>query len=240
VAPLGRLELTDCTGWFATVLPLPRSLAPGQPPPGWEVPPGDTETAAVILGGFDCARLSLGRFERPVRIVYDAHGHLAAPRPCFGTASPPPTVLGLNSLWVSDPEVAAELRSYGMPAYATNITEAVAADAGAARLRTWAWGDPLAPSTLTFSEGGALRATTRSLRLVWLHGEGLGMLELEQSHTSPSPTTGWPAHGSAQPPMLLSTLPEGRFAGQALWHPTLAATGQVTLYKDLLCAQPEA
>lgn len=217
-------------------LPLPPVAAPGQAPPGWD--PG-AEPAVVYMEGHACNRLAAGPLERPLRLVLDAHNRAEVPAGCHAD-SDNAQLFVLHALWTDDAEAAGYLaRTFGLPARPTPIAPETQALGAAGRLHTWTWGDPQAPSTLRVEDPDLPWSLQRHLRLFWLHGDGLGMLDLDYTfHDSPH---AWrPAQGTLAPPMLLGGTAGGALLGTAGWLPSFAVTGTFTFYRDRACAEPEA
>ncbi|HUR63962.1 MAG TPA: hypothetical protein VM241_05730 [Candidatus Thermoplasmatota archaeon] len=227
------LELTGCTGWHGDTPSLPSPLVPGKAPPGWE--PDPANPASVVMDGYACSRLSVGPFERPVRIVLDSHTNVNFPPSCNPKGGSTPMAV-LGTLWVNDTAVARYLnQTYGLPARASPITDEVQA-VGPARAHRWTWGTGHA-SALNVTEDGTGFVSYATERIFWERGGGVSVLDLALQHDAPP--VQHPAVGTAQPPMLLAGGPGGAFLLTTSWYPAIALTGSLTLYHDRACSEPE-
>lgn len=226
------LELTDCVGW--TVLAPAALGAGGSPvPAGWE---SADPMHSVRLEGVECQRVAAGPFERgPVRFVYDAHDRAAPPQACLPDDGSFEAFGVLGTLWIDDAALASFLAdTYGMPTRAVPVLEQ--AQAGSVPVRGWSWGG----SSAEVADVGGFDLDDTVLKLFWPRGDaGLGMLTVTPTGRD-APLAALPAQGQARAPMLLSTMPEGRFAGAGAWWTMHAAHGTFLLFRDTLCALPEA
>lgn len=231
------LHLSNCTGFQASTWPIPAALSPARPPQGWEGEP----THALFLLGFECGRLALGPFERPVRLLVEAHTDAVVPAGCARGARTQDLVL--HAAWLDDAEVAAFLaQAYGLPAAAAAF-EAGTVGQGGALLRTWRWAAPgHASSDLRVPDAGSQLPDFWANRLLWPRGEGLGTLTLSFDRTRASagdlqaPLQG---EGTMAEPMLMAGLPGGRFAGPTQTFPRMEADGAFSLFRDRACQSRE-
>jgi hypothetical protein len=232
----GHLSLTGCSGWHASIGPLPPALVPGAAPAGWEPPPENLPH--VRLDGFECERLGLGPFERgPVHLVVDSHTRATFPAACYPSDF---AVTGLvGTLWVDDDGLARYLaETYGLPARRASVLPE-SDGTGSAQAHAWTWTDAEGRSTATVPSGVPSQVANRPSLLLWPAGDGIGSLSLTfQDRTVPvGPELA--VSGTAQPPALLSALPGGAFAGQGYWSDGFSAEGTFKAYRDTMCTQPE-
>ena len=234
-----RIELTHCTGFLAGTTAMPTQVTPGSVPPGWERDPTDPESY-VIMSGYECDRVHVGPYERgPVRMVWDVTGNGNVPDSCFEKSGGNPVEAVVNIILFDDEQIANYLhQSYGMP---TGVAEIHVSQmpVGALVLRQWSWGvKGQSQSNLTVADDGSVAPRNWPDVLFWPHSQGVGKLVISYQRNAEAYTERM-GYGTLQPPMLLAQLPGGAFAGSATYFPSMAGMGNVTLFKDNQCKQPE-
>lgn len=211
-------------------------MPPGEVPPGWE--PGPTDLGSLGVRGVDCARLSVGRFERPARLVWEMNFHAAIPAACRmnGTGGNDRAVL--NSLYVEDAELGAYLAgTYGMPVQVSNLTAATR-DVGGVKVHAWTWGPVgLEPSTLSIVEDTSTPDTPNTVELFWRNGDGVGAMRIQTQEDRPF-FADRHGHGTMRPPMQMAAFLGGNFEGPARWYPSYRAEGKLSVYRDRECKTP--
>lgn len=234
------LHLSQCKSFGGSTFPIPSPLAPGTAPTGWEQEdPLVLPTSYVSYDGFECARFSLGPFERgPVRFLIERHGKAAIPAKCM-EGSGQSHIGIISSFLISDAELAAFLHDqYGL---ATVFGEFAIEEQpfGAATQYKWTWGPSGAePSDLTFYQEAPGQTWDFGDRFFWQRGEGIGVLQLSYDREGPS-TTNRDGHGTMREPMLLASTAGGAFAGPVNFYPDHAGEGVFSLFSDLRCEEPE-
>lgn len=234
------LRMSGCTGWFVSpVVPGPRPSP--RTPAGWEESPPQ-ELATVHMLALDCARVGIGPFERPLRLLVEATSSFTAPAPCLASKATVPTAFFVaNTVWLEDPEVAAHLAgAFALDAYVRPLTVDAASvgGSGGAHALSWSWGLEGEPESRVELLDGGPRAEhdVADLRLFWAAGGGVASLGIDFSVDSPA-VAGLPARGAVQPPMLLHD--GGRpFTWPATRFSTGSAEGLFSLYEDLSCERP--
>lgn len=232
---VNHIELSGCDG-LVIALAGPAALYPGSVPPGWES--GEAVTT-VHVEAERCQRLSWGPFERgPIDILQEWHEGFAAP----GTCSDPSRYdldLMLQSIWFSDPEVAAYARdAHGMPALAATFGRAEQ-DLGAVRRWTWSWSVPGHPeSRVEFDEGPETNRTTEVVqRVFWPDGGGVGFLDESVSYEGKDLSR--LAAGTLQAPLLHGrAMPEPGFAAPATREAHASASATIARFRDTACLEP--
>ena len=108
---------------FDAYLAIPRPLAKGNTPEGWEPMDRTNPLADYQSQGFMCDKFSLGPFERgPIFFIADMHDVADIPLACGQPGTGRGNVDILNALFVSDPDVAAFMnRTYNMPVLAAAV-----------------------------------------------------------------------------------------------------------------------
>lgn len=244
-APVGlsialSLGLDDCTAWQAPML-FPGTTGPGEPPRGWEPAPETTDGTGVGMYGYRCNRFALAPFERgPVTIVLDTHNKATFPEECVQSNDDSTTATVLNALIVDDSELGQFLNvTYGMPVFVAEMAVSQAQDPPAIHAWTWAVGGQT-PSELTIVEDGVTQDPPEtSDRLYWAKGTGIGTLSLKFHRTAPLLLENRLGEGTLQPPMLLSQVAGGHYAGPAEWFSSLRADGVFQFYNDPHCKEPK-
>jgi hypothetical protein len=233
----GRMVWSGCVAW-RVVAQAPGPAAPSVRPAGWEA--ADTPLTVVTAEGFRCQRIALGELERgPVHLVVETHNDARFPAGCraepAGSASAPGLRV-LGTFWIDDAGLAAELnQSYGLPA---RFAAFDVSDTGTAvAQQDWAWAEAgRTASRITLAADTALPTGGPSpQRLLWARDDGLASLDLSVEGTG-SPLHR-PAAGRFQPPMLMSAVAEGAFAGSGEWLSAAEATADFTLYGDQDCGR---
>lgn len=233
-----RLVLSQCTGFVGSTHPYPRAVGPGQPPPGWEPVDSTIPTSYVLIGGYECNRVSIGPYERgPVRIVWDAHDHADIPAKCLEGRPPLSLAPILNAVLANDQQIADHLRNeYGLPVEYAEIN-ATAQPTGPMNERSWTWGPGSTPSELTFVDDGTSAPFDFNERFLWQRRNGIGVLDMTYERTGPE-LTDREGYGVMQTPMLLANSTTQLFAGPINYFPTLSGEGAFHLFSDLMCEQP--
>lgn len=126
-------SLVNCAGIKAAST-LPKTIAGAMPPVGWAESESQVVEAWVFV--LDCARLSWGPFERPVRLLLEFHGNANVPVSCQRGGVESLDVL--TQLWISDGELLPLFsQAFGFEARLAQI-DAV----GTNELRAWEFGLP--------------------------------------------------------------------------------------------------
>lgn len=187
---------SGCAGGSA-LLRMPTPLLPQGGPSGWARDGSPTSDIQVVA--LRCERVSWGAFERgPVGLVLERRSDVAPPAGCMAETD---RAYGLQSLWSSDPDVAAFARdAYGMPAVAGDVPGPSTSATGQ---EEWSWSVPGQPaSTLRLADSGGQPTLTgtSSGRYFWAAGDAVGALDLRMDRT----VEAFPlaASGVLQPPML--------------------------------------
>jgi hypothetical protein len=232
-----KLELTNCTQFLSSAV-FPRQATPGSAPPGWEPKDPKSPLSFVDMVGYECPRVNVGAFERgPVRIVWDGHNNVDVPANC--TADEPKNVVEavVNSFLVSDPDVAAYLHTeYGLPAIVADIQHHEQT-AGSLTMRTWTWDAGQGKSELTIQSDEGSQPQDGGIRLFWQHGSGMAYLTFVETRLARA-VTDRVGYGTMQPPMLLSGVAQGSFAGAATFNFSTTSDGTFRFYSDLQCKTP--
>ena len=231
-----HLEANNCT-YQGTVFTWPTAIAPGSYPPGWD-PPTPIATN-IILDLYNCQRIALGRFERPVQIITESHTKESIPEQChkggnFGVDNI------LNHAWVNDRELALFLKqSFGMPADYADIS--TTDDSNAAALHaTWNWKqDGFAGSSLDLKNPHTSTSSSSiDLRLSWWNGTVLGAIDLAQSGQYPDPGSNTVATGNMEAPTLQASTGVKQWVGGGTWATSFQMSGQIMLWSDPGCKHP--
>jgi hypothetical protein len=192
--------------------------------------------------GYRCNRVAVGPFERgPVTFVFDTHTNAEFPEECIAGNNPGTTTEVLHIALVDDAEVAAFLSvTYGMPVLAAEMTQD-AQPATPPNVHTWTWkvGDQPESKLSVVEDGAAATPPEGSNRFYWAAAGGIGSLRLAYERTAPLAVGNRAGEGTLQPPMLLSQVAGGSYAGPAEWFSSLSADGVFAFYKDPGCEEPE-
>lgn len=233
------LRMSGCIGWSAgPTVPGPRPSA--RTPPGWEEdPPGATSSVGLLA--LDCARVSVGPFERPLRLLVETTTSFLAPETCLGSVDAVTVFLVPNTVWLEDAEVAGHLAStFGLDAIVRPLSTEVQ-QAGGADVHSWSWGLEGQPeSRVQVTDAGSDQAqdSLPDQRLFWAAGGRLARLDLDLTLDGPE-TAPALVEGTVQPPMLLHDA--GRpFAWTGMWYNAGSVEGRLTLYEDFACEHPVA
>src|ERR1041385_873114 len=238
---LGVLQLSECTGFSGGTPALPTEATPGSIPPGWEKGPTDA-VSELSYAGYECQRVHVDQYERgPIHIIWDTTGKANVPATCREKASGGPLEEGVNNFLVDDAEIAMYLHSrYDLPASYAEFHVGTSSATAPLVLHTWDWGPHGQPhSNLTLADDGGTDEWLAPDVLFWTHGQGVGKMVIAYDHRTGPTITSRAAHGTFEPPMLISQLPGGQLDWVAWWYSALAGTGKVTLFKDNQCKQPE-
>lgn len=244
--PMSReLQMTNCTSWYA-LAEFPVGAGPGQTPPGWSPPSPTSLVTTVADFGYHCNRVSVGPYERgPVNLLFDTHNNASFPGNCTSNpqgGSGSTSFLVMAALFIDDSDIAGFLKSrYGIPAQVATFSMSDQ-PIGGATVHRWGWASPQGkPSSLTIYDDQKYATVTNTFdRFFWPRNDGIGVLEVDENGDGPAgPFYGRAVNGTMQPPMLLSALPGGTYAGDGKWFPTFHSGAKFALYKDRLCQQPE-
>ena len=233
--------LANCTSWQAPAL-FPGTTAPGSPPAGWKPAQAGTPLTGVGMYGYRCARIHVGPFERgPIYLLTDTHNNADMPANCTATREPTNFAV-VSSFWIDDAAVGDYLnRTYGLPVVVgtfhedTQTTQSLTA-------HVWSWTTAgKGSSKLTiYDDQTSMPAPINNDRLFWARDGGISSLELQYERSAPgTPLQNRGATGTLAPPMLLSTVAGGQYAGAGEWYPYMPqGVGTFTHYKDVQCLHP--
>src|ERR1051325_8497988 len=141
---LQKLALSQCTGFYAVTEGMPKAVAPGQAPSGWESTDPVNSVSVVFMDGYLCHRIHVGPYERgPIAMVWDAHDNADIPDACLqGTTGPTHSQI-FNVLLINDSQIATYLQQqYGLPAQYADIDVSAQSAAAPLVLRPWSWALP--------------------------------------------------------------------------------------------------
>lgn len=232
--------LSDCTGFDATTEATPKQIAPGTPPPGWEPDDPANDFTQTFYGGAECNRIHVGPYERgPLRFVWDGHTNADIPAACVTNQTALTHLQILNVFAINDPDIVDFLKKhYGFPAIYAEIQVQPQSLGGPLVERAWSWAPPGQPaSKLNVLDDGTSQPHNFADRFWFLHGNGLGQLDVDYTRTVQA-LTGRPSYGSMQAPMLMPP-PAGNFVGTATYYPSMSGEGVFKFYSDTLCQSPE-
>lgn len=197
--------------------------------PEYEYPEPESITVALL----DCARLKLGPFERPVRIITETDDLDAySPETCHPDPETRPPIVYLNfvaSIGVTDPEVAEFMRiAYGLPAYVVEA-EVTVDGSGVLPEQVWRWAPPgHEPSELRTPVDPLPRAERIPFdwRWYWFNETATSALDLHWEFESPlwengafdsHETAARVSYGRLEPPMQAGG---DRYAGHGEYQTT--------------------
>lgn len=235
-------QLNSCQGMWTRSY-WPGTTGPGEAPPGWAASLEDPFIVSVVeLSVMECERVSWGAFERKATLLFEIHNKFSVPEACDSDTQ---LTSILNSLWVSDPELADYLaRTYRLPVVHGTFTFGLQPDS-IPMAATWTWkGDATDPSEVTIHYvGGTLNDVMFRERYFWENGRGISYMDVNatgQTHQEITTFTGPNrlATGTMNEPMLNAQGgPEYRsVAGHYLVNQD--GTGRLREFGDLGCKEP--
>lgn len=228
------LAFSECSAW-QLAWTIPPAANPGSRPSGWEPADETTLLGGIDVSGYRCNRIAIGPFERgPIHFIIETH---------YGTTFPPECIRGggysagiATTFWIDDEEIATYINAtYGIPTLFAAI-ETVDEVAGGIERHTWSWAQAgQQQSTVTLAIHSVLPVSGEDAqRWFWAVGEGLVMLQT----TFEVEGTDGPTNGMFRPPMLMSEIAGGAYAGLGAWQFSGDGEGEFVLFRDRFCEEP--
>lgn len=227
---------SECTA-TASDSSWPAKTGPASPvPPGWEAQ-ADLGSDIYLLF-FDCSRVSMGSFERPMRMMWELHSKFDYAPECYHQETD--LIWMIASLWVADAELADYLMvNYDLPVLLASFNLTVSVDNNLQTEKlTWKTADS-AESDLTHVQPveDILSPFPHSGRLVWFNETMLSFVDLdyEVMQNQLDPQNGY---GTMKPPMLYASSGIETFAGPTAFYENATFSGKIQRFRDYQCEQP--
>lgn len=229
----GTVHLSQCNG-FWTSGTYPVATMPPMQDPYWEPPP-PVPVIDVYIEVYDCPRVSIGPFERPLRILTEVSQVANAPEPCQPEVGPGEIIQWrtLTSIWVNDTEVADWIRAvWEMPVYYSPIEDTTTNDPVFLE-HTWTWGIDGEKSALTiFDDSPEFTPSVMDDRYFWFNETAVSSLDLHRTFTSPNVHR--PMKGTLAKPML-GAYASKDYVDEVMMMQDIEADMEVIRYKDHFC-----
>lgn len=232
----GTVQLTQCTGfWTSSTYPVATTPEAMQDP-YWEEEPSAIPVLDVDIEVYDCPRVSIGPFERSLRILTEVSNIANAPEQCQPEIPEEGIVSWrtLHSIWVNDTEVADWIRAvYGMPVYYSPIEDTTTSDPVFLE-HTWTWGaQGEEKSALTvLDDSPEYTPSSTVARYFWFNETAVSSADFRETFVSPNVHR--PIKGTLAEPML-GTSTSKNYASVAMMMRDFNGDMEVIRYKDHFC-----
>ena len=183
----------------------------------------------------DCKRVHWGEFERPMILLFEVHDKVAPPSSCEG--GPFPWII--HSVWSSDPEFATFLASsYGLNTrFASFRVER--SEVGDTLTTKWTWqAEGSAASEMQVLTAMSMPNNlphTIDLRYAWDNGQGISIIEYNETATVPSSAEQY-GTGTFAAPMMHETAGVATIAGTADEIIEANVSGSIRIFGDYKCS----
>jgi hypothetical protein len=222
--PAGDLAANDCTSLVARAY-YPTGTGPGVRPEGWNRSQGPATELEMTI--YQCKRIAFAGWERPVALMFEAHGDVDAPEPC--KQGPWNIYRVLHAVWTNDTAVAEALTRL----WNVSVRVADFQRDPATALEAWTWDQGrLEIPSLTAGEA----ETGTRLRFAWQSGVGVNLLDLQERSVAPQYQAPLVV-GQVAPPLLAAER-SGRFVGEGGLSVRSTLEAKLSKFGDALCESP--
>lgn len=233
-----RFALSDCSSIIGSFEWL-GDAGPGEAPPGWEQQLGSGGIgSAELVEIMTCDRVSIGPFERPLVLLFEAHSKMDPPATCKPEEG---FIWILNSLWTNDAAVSGYLsEELGIRTQVANFEADYQNDTHLSKI-SWSWaptgnGTVSQLTVLAAEPEPQASPLTLGFRYAWNHGSGISIMRYNETAIVPtSPEQA--AFGSFTEPMLHASTGVEPFVGRGDYFLSVDATTEITRYGDFTCTK---